>query len=325
MSKPNPNYKGSTWDKVTRWEKGTYDPADGQLESTPPRNRLSPGERAERMLREYDQSRFEEGVAKEIGAFQIVSRIFFVLMALFMVIVLLYTVSFLPAFGDPNSPVNNEVSQRYIEQGLEETGAVNIVAGMILDYRAFDTFGESCVLFVALCCVTILLRADRKDEIRLRNRENREDQYYEPGGDNILQQAAKLLVPPHHHFRRLCGAQRPHLPGRRLLRRSHHRHRPDSAPDRLRRPAHPPVHERAGHQDPDRLRPDLLLLRQELLLLHRSQRSGEHHHHRHPGGHPQRGAHRLPEHLRGHCGGLHHVFLLYSLPEGGNLTPWATF
>ncbi|MCD8189957.1 MAG: hypothetical protein LUD78_07010 [Clostridiales bacterium] len=195
MSKPNPNYKGSTWDKVTRWVKGTYDPADGRLESTPPKNRLSPGERAERMLREYDQSRFEEGVAKQIGAFQVVSRIFFVLMALFMVIVLLYTVSFLPAFGDPASPVNNEVSQRYIEQGLEETGAVNIVAGMILDYRAFDTFGESCVLFVALCCVTILLRADRKDEIRLRNREDHEDQYYEPEEDNILQQAAKLLVP----------------------------------------------------------------------------------------------------------------------------------
>lgn len=41
------------------------------------------------------------------------------------------------------------MATRYIEQGLSETGAVNIVTGMILDYRAFDTFGESCVLFVA--------------------------------------------------------------------------------------------------------------------------------------------------------------------------------
>ncbi|MCD8007486.1 MAG: hypothetical protein LUF68_00840 [Clostridiales bacterium] len=195
MSRPNPNYKGSAWDKFTRWAKGTYDPADGRLESTPPEKGPSPGERAEQLLREYDQSRFEEGVAKEIGAFQIVSRIFFVLMALFMVAVLLYTVSFLPAFGDPNSPVNNEVSQRYIEQGLEETGAVNIVAGMILDYRAFDTFGESCVLFVALCCVTILLRADKKEDIRLSAREELEDLSYEPQEDNVLQQAARLLVP----------------------------------------------------------------------------------------------------------------------------------
>ena len=31
---------------------------------------------------------------------------------------------------------------------------------MILDYRAFDTFGEACVLFVAVCAVMILLRHD---------------------------------------------------------------------------------------------------------------------------------------------------------------------
>ena len=38
-------------------------------------------------------------------------------------------------------------SPSYLEQGIEETGAINFVAGMILDYRAFDTFGESNVLF----------------------------------------------------------------------------------------------------------------------------------------------------------------------------------
>lgn len=58
--------------------------------------------------------------------------------------------------------MNNEVSQRYIEKGLQETGAVNIVTGMILDYRAFDTLGESHVLFIATCTVLILLRADQK-------------------------------------------------------------------------------------------------------------------------------------------------------------------
>ena len=42
---------------------------------------------------------------------------------------------------------------------MEETGAVNAVAGMILEYRAFDTFGESAVLFAAAgapcCCSTV--------------------------------------------------------------------------------------------------------------------------------------------------------------------------
>lgn len=44
----------------------------------------------------------------------------------------------------------------------QETGAVNTVAGMILDYRAFDTLGESFVLFTAMCAVTILLNRSGK-------------------------------------------------------------------------------------------------------------------------------------------------------------------
>lgn len=54
-----------------------------------------------------------------------------------------------PPFGVTDAPTNNEVAQKYIEEGLEDTGATNIVAGMILDYRAFDTLGESSVLFTA--------------------------------------------------------------------------------------------------------------------------------------------------------------------------------
>ena len=53
--------------------------------------------------------------------------------------VLLMMVSHLPAFGSADNPANNEVAGRYLEDGLSETGAVNTVAGIILDYRAFDT------------------------------------------------------------------------------------------------------------------------------------------------------------------------------------------
>ena len=57
-------------------------------------------------------------------------------------------------------PTNNEVTQKYIEDGLEDTGATNLVAGIILDYRAFDTLGESSVLFTAVMSVLILLKKD---------------------------------------------------------------------------------------------------------------------------------------------------------------------
>jgi len=114
-----------------------------------------------------------------------------VLTCLFIVAVLLYTVAELPTFGSPHNPTSNEVVAKYIESGLQDTGATNIVAGMILDYRAFDTFGESCVLFVAVCSVIILLRnlgpRDAYDQF-LHERE-------EPRHDIIMKKVAVLLVP----------------------------------------------------------------------------------------------------------------------------------
>ncbi|MCB5714936.1 hydrogen gas-evolving membrane-bound hydrogenase subunit E [Lactonifactor longoviformis] len=92
-------------------------------------------------------------------AYHYIYRILTVLMGGVIVGTLLYVVYFLPPFGAADNPVNNEVSRRYIEKGMEETGAVNIVAGMILDYRAFDTFGESNVLFIAASAVLLLLKA----------------------------------------------------------------------------------------------------------------------------------------------------------------------
>jgi multicomponent Na+:H+ antiporter subunit B len=110
--------------------------------------------------------------------------------------VLLYTISFLPPVGDPNDPANNEVTERYIEKGLEETGAVNIVAGMILDYRAFDTFGESCVLFIASCCVFIMLKTgDSEEEKKRRLREIERDHRFEPRKDTILRNITRVLFP----------------------------------------------------------------------------------------------------------------------------------
>ena len=121
-----------------------------------------------------------------------------VLLCLIIIVTLLVTVSYLPEFGQPDNPNNNEVVRKYNEMGLEETGATNIVAGMILDYRAFDTLGESHVLFVAAVCVMILLRLeltkDGKPTDKKRAAEEN-DRLYEPKNDKILQLSAKILVP----------------------------------------------------------------------------------------------------------------------------------
>ena len=70
---------------------------------------------------------------------------------------LLVTAEGMPPFGNPGNATNNEVPNRYVSMAEEETGAENAIAGMILNYRGFDTFGESCVLFLAVCCVMILV------------------------------------------------------------------------------------------------------------------------------------------------------------------------
>lgn len=111
-----------------------------------------------------------------------------------LIIILLAVVAQLPMFGGANNPASNEVVERYIEKGMQETGAVNVVAGMILDYRAFDTFGESCVLFIAATCVMVLLRVDSKPR-SLAMPSSANDRIYEPKNDLILQKIAKFLVP----------------------------------------------------------------------------------------------------------------------------------
>lgn len=132
----------------------------------------------------------------EMQIFHKIYRIFAVIFCISLVFVLLVAVSYLPTFGVAGNPVNNEVSQRYIENGLQETGAVNIVTGMILDYRAFDTLGESHVLFIATCTVLILLRNDKKKGKNSIGSMEENDRLYEPKNDIILQTAARILVPP---------------------------------------------------------------------------------------------------------------------------------
>jgi multicomponent Na+:H+ antiporter subunit B len=105
--------------------------------------------------------------------------------------VLILAISHLPGFGHADRPANNEVISRYIEKGAEETGAVNIVTAIVLDYRAFDTLGESLVLLMALAAVMLLLC---EDEAAF-NRRFAERTPFEPEKNPIFQVSAQILIP----------------------------------------------------------------------------------------------------------------------------------
>lgn len=65
----------------------------------------------------------------------------------------------LQAFGQPIiATVREAPSNRYLEEGLKESGAANIVTAVILDYRAYDTLGEATVLFAAVIGALAILR-----------------------------------------------------------------------------------------------------------------------------------------------------------------------
>ena len=111
---------------------------------------------------------------------------------------LIYTALDLPQFGGADALVDNEVSRFYVEEGLEHTGAVNIISGIILDFRGFDTLGESHVLFIAACTVLLLLhlpQGDDPDSLRMRMAAESDDRHFEPRHDPILQGGARVLVP----------------------------------------------------------------------------------------------------------------------------------
>ncbi len=75
-----------------------------------------------------------------------------------LALILLFGLTDFPEFGRADNPAHNEVMVKYIEDGVADTGAVNLVSGMILDYRAFDTFVESIVFFTAVIAVLAVLK-----------------------------------------------------------------------------------------------------------------------------------------------------------------------
>lgn len=177
-----------------RWFNGEKDPYLGEVEMHPQEEYQLDPQAALRYEKEHDAILDKVYDLERNKTMQLFHKLYHatsILFCLFLIALLLVTISYLPATGTIDRPVNNEVAKRYIENGLEETGAVNIVAGMILDYRAFDTLGESHVLFVATVTVLILLRLNKtqKSDAEINDRR------FEPKNDTILQLVATFLVP----------------------------------------------------------------------------------------------------------------------------------
>ncbi len=177
MKRPN---KLRQW--LAQWDAGEFNSTDKSFR-LPHARRPDPS-----TDQSWEREPVEHVERRELWIYQHLYPVLSALLCTVIIAFLLLTVTALPSFGRDSVPTNNEVIKRYLEDGLAETGAVNAVAGMILDYRAFDTLGESHVLFTAVAAVLILLlSAKERPEPRTLAAITQ--------ADPILRNTARVIVP----------------------------------------------------------------------------------------------------------------------------------
>lgn len=97
----------------------------------------------------------QEGIKTRLG--------YFLFALLFAAIFLAFSykaVLQLPGFGNPIMKMGSQ----YIAEAMRKTGAANIVAAVILDFRGYDTLGEATILFTSVIGVLAVLRSTGKKE-----------------------------------------------------------------------------------------------------------------------------------------------------------------
>jgi len=84
---------------------------------------------------------------------------------LYLFILIIFGVIFFFTFDklnlNPFGEHTTRMATAYIE-GANETGSRNLVTGIVLDFRAYDTLGEATVLFTAVIGILTILRMKGK-------------------------------------------------------------------------------------------------------------------------------------------------------------------
>lgn len=177
--------KNNFSEKFSRWLRGEVDLTEKIAEEKAPAK--APAENKQEAAEENKIIPSLE--KKELKFSSVQYRILSTVFCVILIGVLIATVCFLPGFADTDTPTVNEVYEHYVAEGRDQTGAVNTVAGMILDYRAFDTLGESFVLFTATCAVLILMEDKKKKP------KDESGDILNYSRDPIVKTMAKILIP----------------------------------------------------------------------------------------------------------------------------------
>ncbi len=86
-----------------------------------------------------------------------IRKIISVILLAVLLVGMIYCLKEIP-FGQTKS----QVREYYVENGVKDTGATNIVTSVVLNYRGFDTLGEVTVLFLAAIGLSAVLYRKKK-------------------------------------------------------------------------------------------------------------------------------------------------------------------
>ena len=91
-------------------------------------------------------------------------KLFLGLVSFGLFIIMVSSFLTMPDLGTINNAAYNATTLYYINNALAQTGASNIVAAIVTDFRAFDTLGETIVLFTSIVAVFVVLSSINSKE-----------------------------------------------------------------------------------------------------------------------------------------------------------------
>jgi len=86
-----------------------------------------------------------------------------IIISIFLLVIIALGIT-LTLVAIPFNESTAKVGEYYINNGIEETGATNIVTSVVANYRGFDTLGEVTVLFIAAVGLGAVLAAGKKSK-----------------------------------------------------------------------------------------------------------------------------------------------------------------
>lgn len=85
--------------------------------------------------------------------------------AIILCMIFLYSfiraIASLESFGEHTT----RTAAAYIQDGISGTGSVNLVTGIVFDFRGYDTLGEATILFTAVIGILMILRVIAKKQM----------------------------------------------------------------------------------------------------------------------------------------------------------------